>query len=284
MENAIEVRNLCKQYKGFSLDNVSFTVPRGYVCGFIGQNGAGKTTTLKLLLGMVTKDSGETMLLSPSETPDNVKEDIGVLFDQPYYQADWTPRQIEKALRPFYNRWDGRRFHEHLQRFSLDAGQKFKTFSRGMKMKLGLAVALSHDAKLLLLEEPTSGLDPVMRDQLLDILRGYMAEEDRTVFFSSHITSDLEKVADYLVYIHQGKVLYSGLKDDLLEKYCIVRGPSDELPAAAYKKIIGYRAHIGGFDGMMDIADTGGLPPSVITEKATLDDIMVHMDRNGGLV
>jgi len=279
VENIIEVSNLTKRYKNFILDNVSFNVPKGYVCGFIGQNGAGKTTTLKLLLSMAIKDSGEAKILGESYDNVIIKEDLGVLFDQPYYQEDWTPKHIEKALCPFYKRWDSLAFRKYLQKFSLDCGQKFKTLSRGMKMKLGLAVALSHDAKLLLLDEPTSGLDPVMRDQLLDILRDYMVEENRSVFFSSHITSDLEKIADYVVYIHRGQIVYSGLKDELIEKYCIIRGGAGDLPPTKRENIIGYREHIGGFDGLLAVTDMGGLGAGIIVEKASLDDIMVHMDR-----
>ena len=280
MKNAIEVRGLSKRYKNFLLDNVTFDVPAGYICGFVGQNGAGKTTSLRLMMGMAVSDSGTAQMLGKNHGDVSAKEDIAVLFDQPYYQTDWTPRHIEKALRPFYKNWDGAVFRNYLQRFNLDEKQQFKTLSRGMKMKLGLAAALSHKARLLLLDEPTSGLDPVMRDQLLDILRGYMAEdEQRTVFFSSHITSDIEKAADYLVYIHQGKILYSGLKDDLLEKYCIVRGATDALPPEKRTLCIGMHTQVGGFSALMEVGHIGGLPPSVLTEKATLDDIMVFINR-----
>ena len=201
MKYAIEVHNLTKKYKGFLLDNISFAVPSGFICGFIGQNGAGKTTTMKLMLDMALKDGGDIELLGRSNDDVSVKEDLGVLFDQPYFQEDWTPIDIEKAMRPFYKQWDSAAFHQYLQKFSLNPKQKYKTLSRGMKMKLGMAVTLSHDAKLLLLDEPTSGLDPVMRDEMLDIFREYMVGENKSVFFSTHITSDLEKIADYIVYI-----------------------------------------------------------------------------------
>jgi ABC-2 type transport system ATP-binding protein len=279
MENVIEVKNLTKRYKNFLLDDICFNVPKGYICGFIGQNGAGKTTTLKLMLGMALKDSGEIHVLGKPNDDVSGKEDLGVLFDRPYYQPYWTPRHIEKALRPFYKRWDGEAYRRWLHKFSLDPKQRFKTLSRGMAMKLGLAAALSHDAKLLLLDEPTSGLDPVMRDQLLDILRDYIAEEGRSVFFSSHITSDLEKVADYIVYIHKGRIIYSGLKDELTDKYCIVRGGVGELPLEKRAHVIGYHKHECYFSGLVKSEDTGGLPPGIVTEKATLDDIMVYMDK-----
>ena len=281
MNNAIKVTNLTKRYKNFLLDNASFTVPEGYICGFIGKNGAGKTTIMKLMLGMALKDAGEIELLGKPSDDVSIKEDLGVLFDQPYFQEDWTPIDIEKALRPFYKKWDSSAYHRYLERFSLDPRQKYKSLSRGMKMKLGLAVTLCHDAKLLLLDEPTSGLDPVMRDEILDILREYLLEENKTIFFSTHITSDLEKTADCIVYIDNGRIIYSGLKDELVEKYCLIRGGMEDLPETKRRKIIGLREHVGGFEGMIEVAETGGFPPGVITETVSLEDIMVHLNRKG---
>lgn len=174
MNSAIEISNLRKQYKDFLLDNVSFSVPSGFVCGFIGENGAGKTTTLKLISGMAMKDSGNIKLFGRPADDESLKEDMGVLFEQPYYQEDWTPVDIEKAMRPFYKKWSSTTFHQYLGRFSLEPRQRFKTMSRGMKMKLGMAVTLAHDAKLLLLDETTSGLDPAGREEILGIFRDYM--------------------------------------------------------------------------------------------------------------
>lgn len=279
MNNVIEVSNLRKQYNSFLLDNISFSVPCGFVGGFIGENGAGKTTTLKLILGMVMKDGGDIKLFSKPAEDVSLKEDVGVLFEQPYYQEDWTPLDIEKAMRPFYKKWSDAAFHQYLDRFSLDPKQKYKTMSRGMKMKLGMAVTLAHDAKLLLLDEPTSGLDPVGRDEMLDIFRDYMVKEDRTIFFSTHITSDLEKIADYITYIQNGRILYSGLKDDLIEKYCLVRGGIGDLPQSKHKQIFGLREHPSGFDGMIETKNIAGFPTSVVTETVSLDDIMVRMSK-----
>lgn len=230
---------------------------------------------------MAIKDSGEVNILGQSNDNYQLKEELGVLFDQPYYQEDWTPIDIDKSMSLFYKNWDSAMFRDYLSRFSLNPKQKFKTLSRGMKMKLGLAAALSHDAKLLLLDEPTSGLDPVMRDEILDILRDYITAENKTVFFSTHITTDLERIADYIVYIFKGRVIYSGLKDELLEKYCILRGGEDDLLSIDRNILIGCRKHYGGFEAMIDIEHIGGLPSGVVTEKVTLDDIMIFMNREG---
>ncbi len=281
MDNVIEICSLRKEYKNFMLDNISFSVPSGFVCGFIGENGAGKTTVLRLILGMARKDGGSIKLFGKNADDVSLKEDIGVLFEQPYFQEDWTPIDVEKSMRPFYKKWSSKAFHQYLEQFSLEPEQKYKTMSRGMKMKLGMAVTLAHDAKLLLLDEPTSGLDPAGREEMLEILRAYMVEEDRTVFFSTHITSDLEKIADYIIYIQNGRIIYSGRKDELIEKYCLVKGGTGDLPQAKQKQVIGLREYPVGFDGMIEIKDIAGFPGSVITETVSLDDIMVRMSKEG---
>lgn len=278
MTNAIEITKLCKQYPGFALKNVSFTVPHGLCCGFVGPNGAGKTTTLKAMLGMISKDSGQIRLLGRNDDDVTAKEDIGVMFDQPYFQEDWTPMDIEKGIRPFYRKWDGKEYRRYLSRFELDPKKKFKDFSRGMKMKLAMAVHLSHDAKLLLLDEPTGGLDPVARDEILDIMREYMVKEERTILFSTHITSDLERIADMLVYISHGTVSYCGGKEELTDNYCIVRG--GKLPEEKRKSVIGLREHANGYECLIPLEQIGGLPSDAVTEKATIDDVIVYFERS----
>lgn len=282
MNNAVEIRNLTKRFPKFYLDNISFSVPAGFVSGFIGENGAGKTTTLKLMLGMALKDGGDIRLMGKPADEAALKEEIGVLFEQPYYQEDWTPLDVEKAVGPFYSQWDTHVFHQYLHRFSLDPKQKFKTMSRGMKTKLGMAVTLSHNAKLLLLDEPTSGLDPAGRDEMLDIFRDYMVQEGRSIFFSTHITGDLEKIADYITYICRGRILYSGPKEELLEKYCLIRGGKEELPVQKQNRILGLREHPEGFEGLIETEELGGFPQGVIAEPVTLEDIMVYMNRREG--
>ncbi|MDR0947916.1 MAG: ABC transporter ATP-binding protein [Lachnospiraceae bacterium] len=277
MTNAIEIQDLCKHYPGFDLEHVSFTIPMGMCCGFVGPNGAGKTTTLKSMLGMTVKSGGSVSLLGAPDGDCRIKEEVGVMFDQPYFQEDWTPLDVEKGIKPFYKNWNSHDYRSFLSRFGLDAHKKFKDLSRGMKMKLGLAVHLSHEAKLLLLDEPTGGLDPVSRDEILDILREYLVKEDRTILFSTHITSDLERIADMIVYISGGKVSYCGSLEDLTAQYCMVRGGS--LPPAKMKYAIGLRVHQSGYECLMELSHIGGLPSDAITERATIDDVVVYMER-----
>lgn len=240
-KKAIEVCNLTKHYPKFKLEDLSISVPEGYVCGFVGPNGAGKTTALKCMLGMVKKNSGTIKLLGQDIGNPLVKEEIGVLFDQPYFQEDWKVTDIEKALKPFYRRWSHQDFMYYLERFKVDTSEKFKNFSRGQKMKLGMAAVLAHDAKLLLLDEPTGGLDPVAREETLDVMREYMMTETRTILFSTHITGDLEKIADTIIYISNGRVVFSGEKDALTESYCVVRGAAGSLTAKKRARAHGYK-------------------------------------------
>ncbi len=278
MKNAIEITNLCKHYPNFSLKNINFVIPSGLCCGFVGPNGSGKTTTLKAMVGMINKDKGEIRLLEKNDGDVSVKEDISVMFDQPYFQEDWTPLDIEKGIKPFYKNWNGVEYRKYLSRFELDPKVKFKNLSRGMKMKLAMAVNLAHEAKLLLLDEPTGGLDPVARDELLDILQDYMIKEDRTILFSTHITSDLERIADMIVYISHGSILFCGYKDELLNKYCIVRGGL--IPEKKRKYAIGLRENANGFECLMALEDIVGLPSTILTEKASIENIIVYFERS----
>lgn len=279
MSAVLEISNLEKRYRNFLLDHISFSVPCGFVTGFIGESGAGKTTTLKLITGMAKKDGGNIRLFGRPAEDVSLKEEMGILFEQPCYQEDWTPLDVERALRPFYRKWSSAAFHQYLERFSLEKKQKYGTMSRGMKMKLGIAATLANDAKLLILDEPTAGLDPAGREEILEIFRDYMVQEDRTILFSTHITGDLEKIADYIVYIQEGRIRYSGLKDELMDQYCMVRGGTGDLPRSKRGAILGLREHAGGFDGMIAVEDAAGFPPGAVMEQASMDDIMVRMNR-----
>lgn len=283
MSNAIEIKNVTKKFKEFTLNDVSFELPKGYIMGFIGPNGAGKTTTIKLILNMLKRDSGTIKVLGLDNIDDEskVKEEVAVVFDQPYYIDDWNLNDVEKAVGMFYKKWDGKIFDSYLKRFGLSRSKKVKDLSRGMKMKLMIAVAFSHNAKVLILDEPTGGLDPVARDEFIDLLGEYIQDGKRSVIFSTHITSDLEKIADYITFIRKGQIIYTGTKDELLEKYCIIKGGNDDVTLSGKKNIIGLREHSTGFEGLIDVENLRGFSNNVITEKATLDDIVVYMNKEG---
>lgn len=281
MNNVLEINNITKDYKKFKIDNISFNLPKGYIMGFIGANGAGKTTTIKLILNMIKRDSGEIKVfgLDNIREEERIKEQIGVVFDECYYLEDWTLNDVEKALSMFYKNWNSSIYEKYLKEFNLARDKKVKDLSRGMRMKLMIAVAFSHEAKLLILDEPTSGLDPVARDEFLDILRDYIEDEEKSVIFSSHITSDIEKIADYITYINNGKIIFTGEKDEFLEKYCIIKGGKEDITESQKKEIIGLRIHSTGFEGLIELKKAVGFSSKVIIEKASLDEIMIYMNK-----
>ncbi len=281
MNNVLEINNITKDYKKFKIDNISFNLPKGYIMGFIGANGAGKTTTIKLILNMIKRDSGEIKVfgLDNIREEERIKEQIGVVFDECYYLEDWTLNDVEKAVSMFYKNWNSSIYEKYLKEFNLARDKKVKDLSRGMRMKLMIAVAFSHEAKLLILDEPTSGLDPVARDEFLDILRDYIEDEEKSVIFSSHITSDIEKIADYITYINNGKIIFTGEKDEFLEKYCIIKGGKEDITESQKKEIIGLRIYSTGFEGLIELKKAVGFSSKVIIEKASLDEIMIYMNK-----
>ena len=281
MNNVLEINNITKDYKKFKIDNISFNLPKGYIMGFIGANGAGKTTNIKLILNMIKRDSGEIKVfgLDNIREEERIKEQIGVVFDECYYLEDWTINDVEKAVSMFYKNWNSSIYEKYLKEFNLARDKKVKDLSRGMRMKLMIAVAFSHEAKLLILDEPTSGLDPVARDEFLDILRDYIEDEEKSVIFSSHITSDIEKIADYITYINNGKIIFTGEKDEFLEKYCIIKGGKEDITESQKKEIIGLRIHSTGFEGLIELKKAVGFSSKVIIEKASLDEIMIYMNK-----
>jgi len=281
--NALEVKNLYKTYDGFTLNDVSFTLPVGYIMGFIGKNGAGKTTTIRCILNMAARDSGDIKIFGLDNIQDELaaKQEIGTIFDSNFFVGSWRVRDVEKAIRGFYSNWDSNLFNEYLKKFNLPPKQYVWKLSRGMMTKLMLATALSHGAKLLILDEPTSGLDPVARDELNYILQKYIEDGTKSVFFSTHITSDLEQIADYITLIDNGRIFYAGTKDGLLEEYCIVKGGLNDLNGALKNKIIGLNAVSAGFNGLMHIPDIKDLPESIVTEPPTIDQILIHISNMG---
>lgn len=225
MENIIEVKGLCKKYKGFALDNVSFTVPKGAIVGLVGENGAGKSTSIKAILGLIHTDGGEISLFGSdiSRIDRQQKEMIGVVLDNCGFHDTLNCRDINKVMRQMYTQWDEAAFANYMERFKLPETKKVKEYSKGMKQKLAIAAALSHHAKLLIMDEATSGLDPIVRDEILDILLEFIQDEEHAVLISSHIISDLEKIADYITFLHQGRVAFSENKDVLLYDYGVVK-------------------------------------------------------------
>lgn len=281
MNNVLEVHGLSKSYDTFSLKNVSLEIPAGYIMGFIGPNGAGKTTTIKSILNMVNYESGEVKMfgLESIKNAALINEQIGVVMDTPFYGGDWTAAEIEQAVAPFYSQWNHNIYESLLQKFDINKKKKVKELSRGMKVKLMMAVALSHDAKLLILDEPTSGLDPVARDELCEMLSEFVTDENRSVLFSTHITTDLEKIADYITFILDGRIVFTGSKETLLESYALVKGGLNEISAEQKKLIIGLREHGTGFEGMAEVKCLSKLPKNLLTEPITLDEIIIYMNK-----
>ena len=261
----------------FALRDVSFDLPTGYVMGLIGANGAGKTTTIRCLLGMRPIDSGEIELLGHQVPgPVSLRQDVGVVLDHTYLVGDWRLAEVERALRPFYDRWDGVRYRQLLGEFGLDLRAKVKDLSRGMAVKLMIAVALSHQARLLVFDEPTSGLDPATRDELAGVIGDFLLDEGHSVLFSTHITSDLDRIGDYLTLIHDGRIAWTGTKDDILDAYRVVRGGPDDLSEPAGVQLIGTRRTPAGTQALVRTEEAGLLGGDVLVEVPTLEEIAVH--------
>ena len=283
MNNAIEVKNLRKEYKDFVLKDISFSLPTGYIMGFVGQNGAGKTTTIRLMLNMADRVGGEISLLGMDNLRDEqrIKQDVGVVLDEIYFVNHWTVRAVEQALKPFYVHWNSALYSQYTQQFRLPLDKKVKDLSRGMRMKLMLAVAMSHEAKLLILDEPTSGLDPVACDQLLQILRDYI-DEEKSILFSTNNTTDLERIADYITLIDNGNIFYSGTKDDLIDSYRVVKGGPNDLVDPFREKIIGLTKNNTGFSGLIPASEGKYLPEEIVTEPPSIDEILVAISKIEG--
>lgn len=279
MENILEIKGLNKAYEGFALKDVSFSMPRGYIMGFVGQNGSGKTTTIRAILDMAKIDSGKISVFGMDSVTDTIaiKERLGVVFDSLYLANHLNVKQVENQLRPFYKDWSSEEFFRRIREFDLPDNRKIGDFSKGMKMKLMIAAALSHNAELIILDEPTSGLDPVARDELLDILAEYIEDENRGVLFSTHITADVERIADYVTILHNGRVWFTGTKDDLCESYAVIKGAEEDISPALKEKCIGFHAYRNGFDALIETVYLDKSPKSLETEKASIDEILVYI-------
>lgn len=282
MENILSVKNLTKSYPRFKLDNVSFDIPRGSIMGFIGENGAGKTTTIKSILNLIKKDSGTITLLGKDNYENDVKinESIGVVFDDNCFQETMTIKDINNILKRIYKQWDENTFYKFMDSFKLPEDKAIKGFSKGMKMKLSLAAAMSHHAKLLILDEATSGLDPISRDEILDIFLNFIQDENNAILLSSHITSDLDKIADYITFIHEGKIVFSKSKDELSENMGIVKCGAKAFNDMDKSHIIRYRKNHYNYQVLIDNRpEFMKYNKDTIVERCTVDDIMLFYVR-----
>lgn len=277
-ENAIEVKGITKKYDGFTLDNVSFDVPKGSIMGFIGQNGAGKSTTIRSLLNIIPVNSGEVKLLGLDHIKDEkeIKERIAVIFDELPFHDIFNAKDMSRIFEGIYPKWNRNEYMRYLDRFQLPRKKKIGEFSKGMKMKLQIACALSHEAELLVMDEPTSGLDPVVRDEILHIFMEYLEDGERSILMSSHITSDLEKIADSITYIDKGKILLSGYKDEILEAHGVIKCSKEQLSEIDSSDIVSARINAYGAEVMVSDREAASCKYSgLILDPASLEDIML---------
>ena len=276
MNDALIISGLTKTYKDFMLNGVSFSVPCGSIVGLIGENGAGKSTTINAVLGLIQKEAGSICVLGKEQPDNEIKEQIGVVFDGNNYPEIFSTRKLNRVMKDIYHSWEEHTFLNLLKKFSLPTDKQIKQFSKGMKMKLAIAVALSHNSKLLILDEATSGLDPVIRDDILDILLDFAQDETHSILISSHITTDLEKIADYIVFIHEGQVVFSKLKDELIEQYGIIKCGAAQFEALDKSDIIVYRKM--DYEWQVLVADRAAMKkkyPKTLIDSVSIDEIML---------
>ena len=278
MDNALEIKGLCKQYEGFALENVSFTLPRGAVMGFIGENGAGKTTTIKSILHLIHRDAGEIRVLGLDNEKDEraVKERIGVVLEDGCFLNTMNARQVDTLMGKAYKSWQSAQFFGFMKRFGIDERKKIKDYSKGMRMKISIAAALSHGAELLIMDEPTSGLDPVVRDEVLDLFYDFMQDESHAILLSSHITSDLGQIADYITFIHRGRIVLSEPRDELLDTYGVLRCTADQLASLDPAAVRAKRVSTFGCEALVR---RGSVPQNWPVEPVNIEQIMLFLTR-----
>lgn len=274
----LEVHDLSKYYKTFSLENIDFTLPKGYIMGYVGQNGAGKSTTLNLITNICRSSSGEIHVngITCDEDESRYKEAIGYIGDEFYFPDNFKIRHVRSVLKDFYKSFSAGKFDELVERWKLDRRLELKDFSQGMKVKLMFASVLARDTKLLVLDEATNGLDPVVRAEILKILQAYIADGERSVIFSTHILSDLEQIADYIYFIHEGKTVLYDAKDELLENHLLVKGERRALYPELSRALIGITDNAYGFEAILTGDKAGLLTNAFHFEKPTIDQIVIH--------
>ena len=280
MTNAIEVKSISKKYKEFTLDNLSFTLPCGCIMGLIGENGAGKSTTIKLLLDLIRRDSGEIFVLGadPAKADKRSKEAIGVVMDECCFPENLNLKDINRIMNHTYLNWEKETFLKLTSHFSLSERKQVKEYSRGMKMKLSIAAALSHNPRLLILDEATSGLDPIVRDEILDVFLEFIQNDDHAILISSHIISDLEKICDYVTFIHKGKLVFSEAKDELLDKYGLLKCSCEQFDSIDKAAVKGFRKNSFGVEALV-LKDK--IKEDAVIDRATMEEIMLYYIKEG---
>ena len=280
--NNIVVRDLCKQFDGFLLDHVSFQVPKGRIVGFIGENGAGKSTTIHLILDELKRDSGQIQIFGKENTFSAVREDIGVVFDECNFHDVFHTSDIEKIMSGIYKSWDSSLYRQYLKQFNIPEGKQIGSFSKGMKMKLSIICAMAHRPRLLILDEATTGLDPVVRDEMLDLFLDFIQDEECSIFFSSHITSDIQKIADYVILIHQGRIIFEEQKDDLVYHFGIVKCGRETFASLSPDDYITHRVTNVSVECLVrDKEAIRRKYKNIVVDNATLEDIILFYLRVG---
>ena len=285
MENVVELKNVTKQFKEFSVKNINLQVKQGFVTGFIGENGAGKSTTIKMMMNLLKPDAGEVKLfgLDYKSHEKAIKERIGFVYDSNIFFEGLNMKDIKRIVAPAYKQWDDTLFYRYVEQFKLPLNKAIKTFSKGMQMKASLAIALSHHAELIIMDEPTAGLDPIFRRELLDLLQELMIEDNRTIFFSTHITTDLDRIADYIAFMQNGEIVFNQSIHNVAENYALVKGGVDLLDRDTEKDFVHIHRSSMGFEALTDnikeVKNTFG--DTVVIERASLEDIMYYL--KGGI-
>jgi ABC-2 type transport system ATP-binding protein len=279
--NTVEFQKVTKNRKDFSIEDLTFTIPRGFITGFIGPNGSGKTTTIQMLMDILQIDKGSITVFGNSHKNHHIKQKIGFVYDELFMYEDFTIQHMKSFIAPIYETWNEDLFQKYVVKFGLPLRKKIKKFSKGMKMKTSLLFALSHEPEFIVMDEPTSGLDPIFRRELLDLLQELMVNEKQTIFLSTHITNDLDRIADYIVFIYQGKILFQKSIDDIRESFHVVKGAKNMIDKDTKDLFTGLQITEVGFQGLYEgnptIFETFG--DEVVIEKATLEDIMFLMTR-----
>ncbi len=283
MDYILELSNVSKKYNEFHLNDISFNLEKGYIMGFIGPNGAGKSTTIKLIMNLIKKDGGNIKIFGKDYKNNEIeiKQRIGFVYDENYFYEDLSILDMKNIIAPFYRNWDEKVFQKYMKEFNLSLKQKIKDLSKGMKMKYSLALALSHKADLIIMDEPTSGLDPIVRNELLEILYDIIQDEEKGILFSTHNTTDLDKIADYITFINNGKMVFSEQKDEITNQYKVIKGGKEILNSYVRENLIGIKEHNYGFDALTSNSKElkKMLKDDIIIENATIEDILLYTVR-----